>query len=106
MSTLTLGAQPVELDVILNADADFAPSIARDDDSNFSVGAVLKLVFTFRGSDPVEWISSINGSTATWNIDKVQVNAVIAAHPSSVKLWLIEGSTETLWATGIVTANR
>lgn len=103
MTTLTLGSQPAELSVVLNADADFDAILRRGDEQDWDDSHVLKLTFVFRGTAPtVSWSATFSGVDASFSKDRVDVNAVIAARPSKVQLWY----DELLWATGTVTVNR
>lgn len=102
MTTMQLGVQPVDLEVLLTVDADFTANIKRDDAQPWPNGSSLSLVFTLPEAAPVSWQATFNGSLASFDVDKVDVNAVALARPRKVALWFIDGAAESLWAVGKV----
>lgn len=100
MATITLGMTPDRLKVILVADADFLASLRRKDDADWPQSQVI-LDF-----GAIEWPATIQASTAVWNVNEDDVNALIEARPREVRLWYIEGDQRILWALGDVEIQR
>lgn len=98
--SITLGSVPENLSVVLSKDADFFTTLENADGA-WSVTAQIKLVF----SNGTTWTATIAGINATFNVDYVQVNAVITAKPTWVKLFYVDGTTEICWAIGRVVPN-
>lgn len=72
--SVSLGFQPLYCAVHLTNGADFYQPLQTPDGSDWPSGAVISLRF---GTDPATtWTATISGSTATWNVDKVQVLAL------------------------------
>lgn len=51
------------------------------------------------------WAADVDAasSLATWDIDKIPVNTLIALAPKKARLYYISGDTDLLWAVGKVT---
>lgn len=102
-STIVLGAVPKNLKVPLIAGADFVAALRRKDDVPWPGTTVIRLEFVMPDtSNNVTWDAAIDGAVATWNFDKADVDAVLAAVSVAVKLWYIDGDVELLWAQGEV----
>lgn len=106
MTALTLGTKPVDLEINLVRGTDFVQEIERDDGSDWPTDSELYLEVIFRSSDPVTWRASYDGPVAIFNVSDSDVDAVIAARSSAVKLWYVQGSIEAVWAMGKVKAFR
>lgn len=102
MADLALGTAPLSLDVLLPRDADFIATLTRDDDVAWADTATVFLQFNFRNAPAQQWDAELDGASVLFNVDKVEVNAVLDARPSNVKLWFIDGDVEVLWASGKV----
>lgn len=60
-------------------------------------------MFTFAPEVPaVTWNAAFSGVLASFDVDKIDVNAVANARPRKVALWFIDGAAESLWAVGKV----
>lgn len=99
MATVTLGSVPQMLKVILTKNADFVASMKKADNTSWP-SAQLFLQFEIKDASPIVWQASFSGAVASWNVDLVDVNALLAAKPRGVKLWYDEGDYEALWAQG------
>jgi len=104
--TLVLGQGPLALRVVLVTGADFVSALKRSDSTDWEVGTAIELEIRTRdeNGDTVyeSWPAAIAGDTAEWNLDLADVNAVIAARPSTVRLWYVLGELRLLWAQGDV----
>lgn len=97
MSQITLGYQPETLRLILVAGADFTSTLTNRD-GDWSPTCVIEL----RLDDGTSWPATISGDTATWDIDKVAVDQVIAG-VRKVALFYTDGAADLCWAKGSVT---
>lgn len=94
----TLGSAPDTLKVVLVKGADFVSTLTRKDGTDWPVDT--EVVLEFKTTSPVSWSATLTGSSAMWNVDQADVDALIAAKPRSVKLWYVEGEVRLLWAQG------
>lgn len=101
---IVLGPQPVGFRVNLPADADFVGEVESDGDP-FDPDAWIELRFTDL-TPPVVWRATIDPDDthlARWNVDEIEVGAVIAAGPpKTVRLHYEVGAADLLWDTGRV----
>lgn len=97
---LVLGSTPEELRVTLVRGADFVSTLRRKDGSNWPAGSQVLLEFIKSTPPNVEWSATISTSTVVWNVDQVEVDALIAVKARAVKLWYVEGGLRLLWAQG------
>lgn len=109
MASLTLGSAVDTLAVRLTEDADYVTGIDSLD-GDWPGTAVVSLVFndtpTAPATDPTEWVATVVGDAISWNVDKAEVNALIARLPEGTKararLLYVDGSTDLVWAQGSV----
>ena len=97
MAHLTLGNTPIDLEVRLTQDADFICGMDSLD-GDWPESAVATLVFP-----TTSWQGVTAGASIDWNIDKVEVNALIDTRPSWVQLKYVDGDTDITWGSGRVT---
>lgn len=102
---LTMGQAPEALKVVLVAGADFVTQLRRKDNSPWPSAAQLQLAFDREGG-VTEWPASFAGSTAIWDIDVADVNALIAQRPRFVRLWYVDGGLRLIWAQGELDIRR
>ncbi|MCF7547616.1 hypothetical protein [Pseudonocardia sp. WMMC193] len=102
MSTISLGFDPLPLEVRLAPDSDFVTAIVAE--GGWPPGAQLELQVRLRGANPVVWAATLDGEAMTWNVPAAQVAAVLAARPTQVRLHYREGADgpTLLWASGPV----
>lgn len=98
--TLTLGAVPKALMVNLVTDADFVQQFTRSGDTPWPNDAELWLEFVHADRTSTNWAATLSNQTAVWNVDRVEVNEVIAKRVRSVKLWYKQGDFDLVWASG------
>lgn len=98
--TLTLGATPKALMVNLVTDADFVQQLTRSGTSPWPTGAELRLEFTHRDATTTTWSATLANQTAVWNVDKAEVNVVIAKGVRVARLRYVQGALDLVWATG------
>lgn len=106
--TFTLGFAPENFSVLLSAGSDFVAALRRSDNTAWPAGITLTLDFgavtnpATPDADPVpvQWAATLNGPTATWDVDETQVALALLA--TKVRLWYVEGETRLLWASGAV----
>jgi hypothetical protein len=97
--SFTLGVEPESFTVILSPGADFVSTITASDGDPWG-SAVVSLVFD--DDDETTWSATVASDELRWNVDKVAVDALIAASPSHVRLTFVDGTTDLLWAKGRV----
>ncbi len=109
MATFQMGQPPESLRVVLVAGADFVTQLRRKDGTPWPVGSDLYLAFSFSassGQTPVRWDAAFSGDVAAWNVDHLEVDALIAKRPSVARLWYVEDPLELLWAQGDLDIRR
>lgn len=104
--TLSLGKKPLALEVNLYTEADFVDGLQRDDGTDWPAGSQLYLRIFLTVGDPVKWDADLEGTVASWNIDKADVMAAIAGKPKSAQLWFIDGEADLLWGRGKVQVDK
>lgn len=97
-NTLTLGAVPATLTLVLSRDADFVASLTRADGTSFPVGSAVYLEVD--GGAPLA--GTVTGPTVSWDIDEAAVALIIAAKPKQARLYYELDTTRMLWALGPV----
>lgn len=97
---LDLRHEALKLLINLTPDFDFVRTIEAVD-PGFTAGDQVSL--TFNDTESTEWIAEIVGNEARWNIDKVEVNALIARRPDRARLAYKSGDVDLPWARGRVT---
>lgn len=103
MATIKLGSTPLEVSVALSEGGDFVAEIDTADASSWGSGVTASLVF----NDPSEttWTATRSGAALTWNVDKAAVAALIAVHPTRVRLIYADGTADMVWGRGPVFVN-
>ena len=104
---LALGTEPQDVDVLLPFDADFVASIETVDGSSWPAGTAVALVFSTapRQITPsgLRWEAAIVADAARWDVDKLLVQAVIAAGAAYARVLYTEADgSELLWTKGTV----
>lgn len=95
--TLTLGARPDRLTVVLVDGADFIATLTNQS-GPWGVGAVVSLVFE---TDPeTTWTATITDASAAFNVDKVIADTI--PHKTKVELRYTLGDVDQVWARGSV----
>lgn len=99
---IVLGPQPVEFRLNLPAGADFVAEIViPDDESALDPAGSVELRFTDL-TPVVVWAATIDpaGRLVRWNVDEIDVDAVLAAGPRKVRLHYELAESDLLWARG------
>ena len=96
-STLDLTATPLALKLNLTPAADFVRIIEAVAPDTFPVGSQVILDF-----GATEWAAVVTPTEVTWNVDKAQVDALIATSPTRVVLRFVNGLVDLTWAAGWV----
>lgn len=102
----TLGQAPDTLRVTLVGGADFVSSLRRKDGTPWPANSSLKLAFSPTTGSVVEWAATFANAVAIWDVDQVDVDALIALKPRVVRLWYSEGDLRLLWAQGDIDIRR
>lgn len=98
--TFTLGYTPEKFKLIVASGSDFFSSLRRSDDTDWPESSLVTLDF----GNEMQWDATLDGPTATWDVDQAEVAAVIAAKPKKVRLWYVDGEVRLLWASGVLVA--
>jgi len=98
-SGIALGWKPPRLIVNLNRDGDFVAELVSDT-GDFPVDTEIELRFNRVGGLPIVWPATIVGDSARWEVDKVDVAAVLDADPLSAKLHYGVGTLDIVWYRG------
>jgi hypothetical protein len=100
MSVLTLGLDPVAVDVILTTGGDFNDYADYEDNTgtiaNWPGSSTLTLVF----DNGVEWEASIVTSRATWAVDKDDADLI--PNGMGVRLLYVNGTSDQILTIGKV----
>lgn len=97
MTSFSLGQTPHQMTLELAADTDFIAVLRRTDGADWDVGTAIEVAI----GDEV-WPAAISGPNATWEVDEVDVNALIATNPKKARLYYSLGTQKVLWASGPV----
>lgn len=99
--SVTLGAEPHDLTVILVRGADFrcVLELAALWPSTAQVSLAIE---TREPPGTVTWTATRSGTDMSFNVDVVEVNALIAQNPREARLWHVDGTLKVLWAKGQV----
>lgn len=92
-----LGAEPIRLQLHLSRGGDFR-TVLHSNSGDWPASAVITL-----GVGSSTWTATKAGADATFDVDVVAVDAVIAENPRTVKLWYEDGAARLLWGLGGVT---
>ncbi|EFQ84700.1 hypothetical protein HMPREF0063_10041 [Aeromicrobium marinum DSM 15272] len=98
MPEVQFGADPLPLKVILTSGADFRQVVQADDGEPWPESLSAELRF----SSGQTWAATVDGTDLVWAVDKAQVAVVIAAEPSRVDLFAVDGTSDECWARGVV----
>lgn len=93
MISMGLATEPLE--VWLAAGGDFVCTLRTDDESNWPGGTNITLLV-----GALTWTATVAGMDATFSVDKSVTDTVTARTPA--KLIYTNGSTDTVWAVGMV----
>lgn len=99
--TLTLGADVDDLTVRLTRGADFHTTL-RNTDGPWPTGTTISLRFGPTSTPTHTWDATITGADAVFDIDKTDVDAVLAASTPKARLYYVNGDIEMCWAAGQV----
>lgn len=90
---------PEVLEINLTRDADFIRILEAVAPETFPVGSTVTLQFR-SGANAVlaTWSATVTSTEATFNEDKVAVNAVIAQTPATARLIYTDGAVDLIWA--------
>lgn len=103
MPATPIGFKPYSLNVLLvTADADFNATIRTSDGTPFADGAEISLKFS---TDPATiWPATISEDTATWNVDKTDVAALVPGTSLAAHILYSDPSgADLVWFSGKVT---
>ena len=100
MSTISLGAAPLQLTVTLVRGADFVQQLTRKDGTPWPTDAQVTLELIHADTANTRWDATLSESTAVWNVDTAEVEATIAKRIRGAKLWYVQGELKVLWGMG------
>lgn len=95
-----LGAVPQQFALALTEDADFVCTLLSQD-GDWPVAAVIAIEVADQ-----EWVATLAGPEARFNVDKADVATVIAASPTKFRLTYTEGDADLVWGAGPVVIYR
>lgn len=102
---ITLGWDPDQLTVLLAADTDFLAVLQSD--TAWPAGTAIALQLTTdQVPSPVVWSATVSGTTATFDVPKATVNAVLSGTLSTAKLTYTTPDIDVVWAVGRVAVLR
>ena len=100
---ITIGPKPLEVSWKLYADADLVFSLKETDEVNFPAESSLTLTFYSSTSEIESYVAVIDGFSALFNIDKLEVNSLISEGVNRAKVFYDDGSgLETILLLGRV----
>lgn len=99
-TSVKLGYSPTSMTLALAEGSDFVTTLVSQD-GDWPGTAVITIEV---GSDT--WTATLATNEARFNVDQVDVDAVIAERPNRFRLWYTDGGTRLLWGTGPVTVSR
>jgi hypothetical protein len=82
--TVTLGLQPISLDVALPSDGDFVAALVAD--QPWPAGVTIELRFSVPEQASVVWTATIAGARASWDVPAAQVQVLADRDPTGVRL--------------------
>jgi hypothetical protein len=83
----------------LTRNTDFIRRIETVSPEVFPVGCVVELRwYQSNGSLIDTWAATVTSTQADWNVDKADVDTLIALVPDKAKLFYIDGTVDLLWA--------
>jgi hypothetical protein len=90
------------LTINLTRDADWIRKFVATGGDTFPAGCVVEIRWYDEAGDLIDtgttWQATVTPTEANWNIDKAEVNTLIAAAPAKAKLFYIDGTIDLLWA--------
>jgi hypothetical protein len=90
---------PEVLNINLTRDADFIRILEAVSPEVFPVGSTVTLQFRSAANSVLAtWSATVTSTEATFNEDKVAVNAVIAQAPATARLIYTDGTVDLIWA--------
>lgn len=95
--TVTLGARPDGLTVLLTTGADFIATLTNQS-GNWTTGATVSLVFAT--TPTTTWAATITGADAAFNVDKAAADLI--PHRTKAELRYTAGAVDQVWARGTV----
>jgi len=98
-TVLELGSGPLPLHVTLTQDGDFI-CVIESQDGDWPGTAVISILFN--DDDVTTWTATLSTVDATFDVDKIEVNALIDKGPTRARLRYVDGSTDLIWAQGSV----
>lgn len=96
---LEFGTVPERGTMAVSRYGDFVTEIVSDD-GPWPVGATLEFRFYPEGSSVITWAGTILDDTATWNVDKAQVVALLETGVSVFRLFYISGTYDLEFSRG------
>lgn len=100
MSGIVLGSQPTPMTLVLNEGSDFVATLVNQSGSWPATVVITLEVGT------ATWTATIDTTDARFEVDQVDVAAVITEDPKRFSLWYTDGETRLLWGRGNVMASR
>jgi hypothetical protein len=102
MSNLTLGLKPKTMTLDLARGGDFNAALECVNEAGTPTNWPMGTAVVLRLGGLLDWDASISGARAVWSVDKVDVEAAYNAGYFTFGLYLINGTTEQLYAKGPV----
>lgn len=103
MTAINLGAVPLSLKVNLTEGADFVQEIHTASGDPWPDGTEITLeLYAQNGTLLETWPATIDADYARWNVDKADVDALIADKPKRAALLYVNGTADATWARGSV----
>lgn len=104
---LNLGTEPEGLALHLSRNADFGhkfESYAGETPTDYPAGTAIRLDIVDESATVLAtWSATVAGNTATFAVDKAQVNTVLdITGPKYARLYYVNGTDDDLWAAGPV----
>lgn len=104
---LIIGTEPEALALHLSRDADFGhkfESYVGEVPTDYPPGTAIRLDITDDTGTVLDtWSATVAGNTATFAVDKADVNTVLdLAGPKYARLYYVNGTDDDLWAAGPV----
>lgn len=98
--SVKLGYSPASMTLTLTEGGDFVTTLVSQD-GDWPVTAVISIEV-----GAATWIATLSTNEARFNVDQIEVDAVVAEEPRSFSLWYVDGETRLLWGRGPVVVVR
>jgi hypothetical protein len=99
MMAIDFVSAPAVLTINLTKDADFIRLLETVEGEEFPAGCQIELRFRdSAGGALAVWPATVTTTEAMWNVDKADVNDLIADEPASCRLFYVDGDIDLLWA--------